>query len=248
MSSSIRTNNIKKNTLDNGYIIVFTLNERINAGCSILELPFLQSNLIGHKVIITDGKTVTNGIVILQGYLFFMNNMPLYYTAGAKLYILTEKYNIYVLRDIYTQYREKLKNVTKFIRESKGATLDIAISFDADYATSAGTTELNDILETKVITALSNSLNISPNRLVIKSIRPGSVIIDFSILESLDVNEPSPVFVGEELKFQLSMRDSKLFKDDFINTAKSLYVSVNKKNMSITDPEYTFLRDYNVNI
>lgn len=248
MSSSVRTKNIKNNSVSGGYIIIFTLTERINKGCSILEMPILKKELIGHKVIITDGVTPTNGIVIRQGYIYFMNNMPVYYTAGSRVYILTEKYKPYALPQIYADYTQKLTDIMYYIREIKGASLNISMIFDTDYDALAGTSLLSDTLEANFINILSDAMDIAPNRIVVTGIKPGSIVIRFTILESSDVTAPTPVDIGEKLKFQLSTKDSKLYKDSFMRTAKSIDISVVLKDLSITDTNYLFMRDYNVHI
>ena len=247
-SSSVRTKTIKNNSMNGGYIIIFTLTERINKGCSILEMPILKRELIGHKVVITDGVTQTDGIVIRQGYIYFMNDMPVFYTAGSRLYILTEKYKSYVLPKIYMDYTQKLADIMYYIREIKGASLTIAMSFNADYDAIAGTPELNDTLEANFRNIISDAMDISPNRIVVTEISRGSVVIKFIILESSDANSPTPVDIGENLKFQLTRQDSKLYKDDFLRTAKSINISVTLKELSITDTDYLFMRNYNVNI
>jgi hypothetical protein len=248
MSSSDRTKNIKNNSANGGYIIIFTLTERINKGCSIFEMPLLKKDLIGHKVVITDGVTPTNGIVIRQGYIYFMNDMPLYYTAGARLYILTEKYKSYALPEIYNNYTQKLTDVTYYIREIKDASLAITMSFNTDYNTLAGTPALSDALEANFIRILSDAMNIEPTRIVITAINPGSVVIKFLILESSDASAPNPVDLGENLKFQLSRQDSELYKNSFMRTVKSINISVTIKDLSISDEDYLFMRDYYVHI
>jgi hypothetical protein len=247
-SSSVRTKNIKNNSANGGYIIIFTLTERINTGCSIFEMPILKKELIGHKVVITDGVTPTNGIVIRQGYIFFMNDINIYYTPGSRLYVLTEKYKSYELPRIYDDYTQKLTDVTYYIREIKGASLAISMSFNVDYNTLAGTPELNDVLESNFIRTISDAMDIEPSRIVVTAINPGSVVIKFIILESSDATAPSPVDLGENLKFQLSRQDSQLYKDSFMRTAKSINISVTIKDLSITDADYLFMRDYYVHI
>lgn len=248
MSSSSRTRNMKNSTSNGGYLITFTLTERLNKGCSILEMPLLKKELIGNKVIITDGVTTTNGIVVRQGYIYFLNDMPVYYTPGAKLYVLTEKYKSYALPAIYSAYTRTLVDVMYYIREIRGASLNITMSFDTNYSLYAGTPELSDTLEADFIRILSDAMGIESNRIVITEIRPGSVIVAFTVLESLDPSAPTPVDIGENLKFQLSRKDSKLYMDSFFRTAKSINISVALKDLSVTDPDYLFLRDYNVHI
>lgn len=248
MSSSVRTRNIKNNSVNGGYIIILTLTERINKGCSIFEMPLLKPDLIGHKVVITDGVTPTNGIVIRQGYIYFMNDMPVYYTAGARVYVLTEKYKSYALPQIYKDYTRKLTDVMYYIREIKGASLAISMSFNVDYNALAGTPSLSDTLEANFIRIVSDAMNIASNRIVVTAINPGSVVIKFIILESSDASAPTPVDIGENLKFQLSRKDSELYKDSFMRTAKSINVLVELKDLSITDADYLFMRDYNVHI
>jgi hypothetical protein len=170
-------------------------------------MPILKKELIGHKVVITDGVTPTNGIVIRQGYIFFMNDINIYYTPGSRLYVLTEKYKSYELPRIYDDYTQKLTDVTYYIREIKGASLAISMSFNVDYNTLAGTPELNDVLETNFIRTISDAMDIEPSRIVVTAINPGSVVIKFIILESSDASAPSPVDLGENLKFQLSRQD-----------------------------------------
>jgi hypothetical protein len=64
----------------------------------------------------------------------------------------------------------------------------------------------------------------------------------------LDPNTPTPVDVGEELKFQLNQKASKIYRDSFFRTAKSIHISIVLKDLSVTDQGYLFLRDYNVHI
>jgi hypothetical protein len=239
---------IKNNSANGGYFISFTLTKRLNKGCSILEMPLLREDLLEHKVIITDGVTPTLGIVIRRGYIFFLNNMPVYYTPGAKVYILTEKFKQYALSSIYSNYIQTLTNVLYYIRQIRGASLDISMSFNEDYAALSGTPALSDALEAKFVSNLAEAMGIEPNRVVVTGIDPGSVIVKFVILESLDASAPTPVDTGEELKFQLTRKDSKMYEDEFFKNAKSIRLSVEVKDLSVTDPGYLFLRDYNVNI
>lgn len=248
MNSGFRTKSIKNNSMGGGYFITFTLTERLNKGCSILEMPLLHRDLIGSKVVITDGVTPTSGIVIRQGYIFFMKDMPVYYTAGAQVYVLTEKYKSYELPKIYSDYTQALTNVTYYMREIKGASLNISMTFNADYEALAGTSELSDALESDFVRVLSEAVDIESNRVVITEIKPGSIVINFTILESLDITAPTPVDIGEELKFQLSRKDSKLYEDSFFRTAKSINISVVFKDLSVMDQGYLFFRDYNVHI
>ena len=246
--SGIRTEKIKYNTEHGGYLITLTLTERINKGCSILALPILQYEWIGNKVILTDGVTPTNGIVVRQGYIYFLNDMPVYYIPGSKIYILTEKYKPYALRTIYSDYTRTLLNVIDVIRKTNGASLDISMSFDIDYTITAGIPALSDKFETDFIHMLSNAMGIESSRIIITSIKPGSVIVNFTIVESLDINNSTPVNVGENLKFQLSRKDSKIYNHDLFHKAKSINISVKLKDLSVTDECYLFLRNYNINI
>jgi hypothetical protein len=248
MSSSVRTRNIKNNYASGGYFISYILTKRLNVGCTILEVPTLREDLVEHKVILTDGVTPTIGIVIRRGYIFFLNGMPVYYTPGARIYILNDKYQQYALPAIYSRYTKTLTDVLYYIRQIKGASLDISMSFNEDYAALAGTPEANDALEAKFVRSLAEAMGIEPNRIVITGINPGSVIVKFTVIESLDKNAPTPVDTGEELKFQLSRKDSKLYTDEFFKTAKSIRLDVEIKDLSVTDPSYLFLRDYNINI
>lgn len=248
MDSSIRTKIRKNNSAIGGYIITFTLTERINKGCSLLEMPILSKELVCNKVMITDGTTNTYGIVIRQGYIFFLSDMPVFYAPGAKIYVLTDKYQSYALPKIYSDYTKKLTDILYYVREIRGAALNISMSFDTNYSLYAGTPELSDTLETDFIRILSDAMDIESNRIVITEIRPGSVIVVFTVLESLDPSAPTPVDIGENLKFQLSRKDSKLYMDSFFRTAKSINISVALKDLSVTDPDYLFLRDYNVHI
>lgn len=248
MSSSIRTRNIKNNTTNGGYIINLILTTRINKGCSILEIPILKKELVDHKVLITDGITPTIGIVVQQGYIFLLTDAPVYYTPGAKLYILTEKYKQYELDRIYLKYKQTLTDILHYIREIKGASLSISMSFNVDYTTMAGTPELSDALEADFIRTLSDSMGIDSKRVVVTGITPGSVVIAFMILESQDATSQTPLDIGEELKFQLSKKDSKLYTYSLFRKAASLNISVNVKYLPVNDPAYLFLRDYNINI
>ena len=248
MNSSFRTKNLKNNSSVGGYFISFTLSKRLNQGCSILEMPLLRKDLMEHKVIITDGVTPTVGIVIRQGYIYFLNDMPVYYAPGAKVYILTEKFNKSALPWIYSSYTQTLTNVLYYIRQIRGASLDISMSFNEDYVALSGTPALSDALEAKFVNNLAEAMGIAPNRIVVTGIEPGSVIVKFVILESLDTTAPTPVDTGEELKFQLTRKDSKLYEDEFFKNAKSIRISVELKDLAVTDPEYLFLNDYNVNV
>jgi hypothetical protein len=248
MNSSNRTKGIKNNSMGGGYFITFTLTDRLNKGCCILEMPLLHRDLIGSKVIITDGVTPTSGIVIREGYIFFLNDMPVYYTAGAQVYVLIEKYRSYELPKIYSDYTQAITNVRYYIREIKGASIDITMTFNTDYATLAGTPELSDALESEFVRVLSEAMAIESSRIVVTEIKPGSIVIRFIILESLDPTAPTPVDIGEELKFQLSRKDSKLYEDSFFRKAKSINISVVLKDLSVMDQGYLFFRDYNVNI
>lgn len=248
MSSSVRTRNIKNNMASGGYFISFILSKRLNIGCNLLEMPLLRDDLVNHKVILTNGATQTVGIVVRRGYIYFWNDLSIYYIPGDKVYILNEILNPYVLPGIYAKYTKTLTDVLYYIREIKGATLDISMTFNDDYATLAGTPELSDALEAKFIRNLAEAMGIEPNRVVVTGITPGSVVISFIVLESLDRSAPTPVDIGEELKFQLSRKDSALYTYPLFRTAKSINISVKVKDLSVTDPAYLYLRDYNINI
>ena len=245
MSSSARTRDIKNSTILNGYSLSLTLTERINKGCNIIEVPFLKHELVGHKVIITDGKIPTRGIVIRPGYLYFFGDMPVYYIAGAKIYILTEKYKINDLITIYSDFITKLADVMYYIKTIKGASINVSMTFDSDYVSTAGTPSLNDDLDVIFSKTLADAMGIPTNRVVVTGINSGSVVISFTIIESQNVNDPTPVDVGENLRYQLGVSDSKLYANSFMKTAKSISVI---KNLSVTNPDFYFMRDYNVQI
>jgi len=248
MSSSIRTRNIKNDIAMGGYLITFTLTTRINRGCNILEIPILKSDLVEHKVLITDGETSTNGIIIQPGYIYFITDTPIFYTPGAQIYVLNERYKQYALTWIYPKYKKTLTDVLFYIAKIEDASLTITMSFDVDYYTVAGTPEASDVLETYLVQKLSESLDIDPKRVVVTRISPGSVVVVFMILESIDNTGQTSIDIGEEIKFQLSKQNSKLYESDLFRKAKSIQISVDIKDLAVTDPEYIFLRNYNINI
>jgi hypothetical protein len=248
MSSSIRTRQLKNNTTMGGYLVNFILTTRINKGFRILEIPLLKKDLVHHKVLITDGVTPIIGVVVQEYYIFVLTETPSYYTPGAQVYILTEKYKQSELEGIYLKYKQTLTDVLYFVREVEGASISIYMSFDVDYNTIAGTPELSDVLEADFIRALSDSLGIDSKRIVVTGITPGRVVITFLILESPDATSQTPLDIGEELKFQLSKKDSSLYTYSLFRKATSLNISVVAKYLPVNDPAYLFLRDYNINI
>jgi len=94
------------------------------------------------------------------------------------------------------------------------------------------------------ITSLVTALGIVRNRIIINTIKPGSIIVKFSILESNDIIDTQPINIVEELKYQLSLPDSNIRKNKLLNNIKSLEVIIKQEDNN-TD---LLLNNYHIKI
>jgi hypothetical protein len=248
INSSARTRGIRLNTINQGYIYTIVVDNRINKDSCILEIPFIDKSLIGNKVLLTNGVTQTEGIVVRPGYIFFIFNTHVYYANQSTIYILTDKYSISAMKSIYRMFLNTLNDVIEYTKTVTGATLSVSMRFTSDFETYAGTPELSDKLEEDFKTTLSVSLGISTDRIVVTEIKPGSIIINFTILEAITIGEPTPLDLGEEIQFQLTDTKSPIFQSDLTKTIQGFVVDVIVKDLGMVDSRLDFMRDYSIRI
>ena len=248
ISSGDLVKNKRANAMNGGYLGAFEIDDRVNMGCSILELPQIGADLIGHKVIISDGASSTEGIVIRRACIYFMFKTGVYYDKGSTIYILNENYQPGIIKSIDVQFQVTLNEIIKYVKTITRAAVDISIFIVADYETLAGTTLLSDQMEDVIKTALAVALKIDIKRILVTEIKPGGtntgIIIKFTIMESPIYDEQTPIDISEEFRFQLANIDSAIYKDDLIKNVIAYRLVIKIHDLNIIDVKYDFMRVY----
>ena len=262
----------RANVMNGGYVGAFEIDDRVNVSCSILEIPQIGADLIGHKVIISDGVSSTDGIVIRRSFIYFMFKTSVFYAKGSTIYLLNEKYQQGTIKSIYVQFQDMLNQIIKYVKTIRRAAVDISVLIVADYETLAGTTSLSDELEDIFRTALAAILKIEKTRILVTEISPGivteispgivteispgivteispgivknGIIIKFTIMESPIYDEQTSIDIIEELRFQLSDINSAIYKDEFIKNIVAYRLEIKIHDLSTTDIKFDFMRDY----
>ena len=246
----------RANVMNGGYVGAFEIDDRVNVSCSILEIPQIGADLIGHKVIISDGVSSTDGIVIRRSFIYFMFKTSVFYAKGSTIYLLNEKYQQGTIKSIYVQFQDMLNQIIKYVKTIRRAAVDISVLIVADYETMAGTTSLSDELEDIFRTALAAILKIKKTRILVTEISPGivneispgivknGIIIKFTIMESPIYDEQTSIDIIEELRFQLSDINSAIYKDEFIKNIVAYRLEIKIHDLSTTDIKFDFMRDY----
>lgn len=225
MNSGQRTYINKTNNLNDGIAIKLKLSSLINKGCNILEI-LLNTSLLYSNVTLVNTKNIKmNGVILENNYIYF-NDITDYCEPGTVIYVHKTKASPNHILRLKQRFINDLSKSIEITRKLPFSSVNITVALDLNYDIYISDAGASDEFEELFITSLSETLGILRNRIVINTIKPGSILVEFDILEPSNVNETKSIRVAEELKYQLTLPDSGIRQQYIFNNVKSLDVNI----------------------
>lgn len=243
MNSGHRTYTNKMNTLNDGIAVKLTLRSLINKGFNILEITLNESLLYSNVTLVNTNNIKMNGVVLENNYIYFQAITD-YCEPGSIIYIHKSKSLPNYIFQTKKRFVNELYQSIEITRKLTISSVNIIIALDLNYDKYISDSSASDEFEDLFISSLSETLGINRDRIVINSIKPGSVLVSFSILEPTNINEMKSISVVEELKYQLSLPKSIIRQNYIFNTTKSLEVIIKPDNNNTS----MLLENYHIRI
>lgn len=221
MNSGHRTYTNKMNNFNDGIAVKLTLRSLINKGFNILEIILKDTLLYNNVTLVNTNNIKMNGVVLENNYIYF-DTITEYCEPGSIIYIQKTKASPNYIFQIKKRFINELSQSIEITRKLPFSSVNINIALDLNYEKYISDSSASDEFEELFITSLSETLGINSSRIIINSIKPGSVIVAFSILEPSVVTETKSIRVVEELKYQLSLPNSVIRKKNLFANTKSL--------------------------